>query len=335
MDDDDIFSLRINDGAYNFRNLFHIISKETEKISIILKFDSIFISFRNKSKTAVHNVKIDVEEIAQYYYNPRDDNGDIIPEYAIGVYTKDLQEYLSKIGQKDSIKIRQPIDDDQLLYLQIIKPNSDPNQDYADFVNILNIEHKKFNLPKDIFPETPTARILAVDFSTISKNCTKCSGIEFIKIDYGVAVRSLKDGGNKGARIFTSNTTKQIAEYKANMEKKTGTSKDTDLDQDDDDCDLPDIKNLAISTPSTKSKKRKIVVKKGKYVDKKELRIEITKDTFRHYSKIQNICQRGTKIKIYMFDQEKCPHSKYNYMKFVTPIGFYGVYEVIILSKKD
>lgn len=171
--------------GYPFRNAASIVKSETEHAAMSFFPDRIEISFSNKSKCTVHKLVILAEHIV-YLYDPRDSQGELLPEYTITFETSELFNTTKGIGRRDGI-VLYVLPDESVIRVQPKKSgNKDSGKSSDLFVNIINQDSSKYGTPELTGP--PNNRIQAKDFSDVCNQGTtmKCSHLNIRCFDVGL-----------------------------------------------------------------------------------------------------------------------------------------------------
>lgn len=291
--------------AYPLRNTIGIIKSETDYATMILSERLIEISFINTSKCAVHKILLHPQEFTMYRYNIRDEEGNLREEYPIAFETNEFFNTVKNIGRRDGIRIYWLAGDNKINVQPIKVINKDPGKSSALFVNILNMEHCKYDVPTHN-PE-PNVRVQAKDFAEICSqiNTVKCSSLEIIGHNNGV----IFNGILPDRRVACTNRfTSQTPSLKAPM---TAIGLDR-IDEIMQSLHVGDSFEAPVSTGLTLN-----IVRSDDIVD---IRVPIS--TVKALSKIHNISPPGTLLRF--FFTYRTP------IKIESPISTYGLYIICL-----
>jgi hypothetical protein len=212
-DDNNLFLIHIMDG-YSFRNMIGIIKSEVENITMILSQKEILISFVNITGCAIHKIVLNVQEFSIYRYNYKE------PQYQISLSPHELFNTTKTIGKKDGIIISLVSGDNKLNIQPIKISTKDPGRSSSSFVNILNKEYKRYEIPE--YNIEPNIRVQAKDFADLCSqaNTLKCNIIEIIGYNDKIKFKSILSNNTVSAiNTFTSNYIVEKIENKTEIEE--------------------------------------------------------------------------------------------------------------------
>lgn len=299
-----LFLLHITDG-YSFRNTIGIIKGETEYATMVLSKERVQISFMNSSKCAVHEISLNTREFAMYRYNIRDDEGELLPEYPVGFETSELFNTTKGIGRRDGIRLYW-IKGDNRINIQPIKISTkDPGRVGALFVNILPMEHVRYD--PGSYDSEPNIRVQTKDFADIcgQANTLKCTTLEIAGHPTGVTFMG----------ILANQTVAFVTKF---------------ISPEDNDRAQPPASNMSEIDVFLEglSKREDLGNKESKSIvldvakDGELMTVRVPMGTVKALSKIHNISPTGTLLRFYFSEGRPT--------KLVSPIGTYGNYTVCL-----
>jgi hypothetical protein len=293
--------LHIADG-YSFGKMIGIVKNEAEKVGLIFSPKKIECSFTNKSVGALHKFVINTQEVTQYIYNTKDENGKLTPEYPITVDTNELFSTTKGLGRGDGIRIYW-LDGDNKLNVQPVKSSTkDPGRASALFVKILShgANNMHFN---DDYQADPNVRVQAKDFADLcaQANSLKCSSLDIIGSNSDVVFQGMSP----------NNTPKCVSRFKSQVAvSTTGPSKEQLQELDS------LLSNLKFEHGPTTPSNSNVTLNIVRPEDLMTVRVPIS--TVKALSKIHNISPKGTLLRFWFAPNKP--------IKIESPIGTYGVY---------
>lgn len=300
-----LFLMHITDG-YSFRNTIGIIKSETDYATMVLSPKSIEISFINSSKCAVHKIVINTQELTMYRYNIRDAEGNLLPEYAIAFETNEMFNTTKGIGRRDGIRLYWAAGDSRI-NVQPMKSNTkDPGRASALFVQILNMEYIRYDIPGGYGVE-PSVRVQAKEFADLCSqaNSLKCSMLEIIGCNNAVTFKGM----------MPNNTMASINQFRSQTEVTRSIPTLSNMDEID-----HILGNLRFDMPSGAASSSGISLNIMRNEDLMTVRVPIT--TVKALSKIHNISPSGTQLRFYFAEGKPT--------KVESPIGTYGIYTICL-----
>jgi len=303
-----LFIAHIMDG-YSFRNTIGIIKNETDSAMMVLSPTEIEISFINSSKGAVHKIVLKAPELTMYRYNIRNSEGKLEPQFPVGFETNEFFNTTKGIGRRDGIRLYWLSGDSKINVQPIKTSTKDPGRASALFVNILNMEYTKYDLPTGYSSE-PNVRVQAKDFADLCSqaNTLKCSILEIVGNRNSVTFKGILPNNTMASiNKFTSQTTIQkSADDPVNMDEIDSIIDNLRVE------DAPMMASSGLSLNIVKSE------------DLMTVRIPIS--TVKALSKIHNISPAGTLLKFYFAEGKPT--------KVESPIGTYGQYSICLRNNK-
>lgn len=303
-----LFFVDISDG-HSFRNMLGIVKSEIDQATMIFSPTMIEISFQNRSKRAIHQIKIDVKELTRYEYNICDENGNLIDEFPVTFNTAQMFNCI-KVGRKDGIRMYMLPDDTKINVQPILANNKDLNSMGASFVNVINTEPVKFDLSSNLFDSEPNIRVPAKVFSQHCSSATslKCSSLCIIGEKDGITFKGM-----------TPNNSEAFVQKCVNT-KSTPIQNDFSKPGNIDEIDKL-LGNLKLSKPAGTIPNLTLNI-----VDNGELaRVNIPITSVKAYSKLNNNSPNGTLLKFWYGGGGKI-------IKISSQLGTYGVHDIYQLK---
>jgi len=306
-----MFLVHITDG-YSFGKMIGIVKSETEHVTMVFSPETIEISFINGSKCAVHKIVLYTQELAQYSYNIRGDDGELLPEYPIAVDANELFNTTKGIGRRDAIRLYWLAGDNKINIQPIKNSTKDPGRGGALFVKILSMEHTRYDIPT--YNKEPNVRVSAKDFADICGQAStlKCAALEMVGQANGVIFNGILPNNTIAStqkfmsQTAVNNPSNQVATPSVNIPNMEEMLSGLKLD------------NLASLQPTGLTLN---IIKKE---DALTVRVAIA--TVKALSKIHNISQTGTLLRF--FFAEGLP------TKIESPISTYGLYTCCLRNVK-
>lgn len=295
-----VFCIHILDG-YSFRNTIGIIKSEVDYATMVLSPTTIEISFISNNKRAGYKIALDVNDLARYHYNFRDEYGDYLPMYPIAFESEEFFNTTKGIGRRDAVRLYL-MEGDNRIHVQPMKNSTkDPGRVGALFVKILNMEYIRYDPPKG-FPSEPNIRVQAKDFADIcaQANTLKCSSLEIVGEPHRITFKSILPN-NSVASINHFNSNVNIPEYQNNY---------TISNMDEVDQLIGNLQST--NSPMVSSQALSLNIMKNE--DLMTVRVPIS--TVKALSKIHNISPAGTLLHFYFAESKP--------VKIETKIGTYG-----------
>jgi len=296
-------------GGYAFRNAIGMIKNETYYATMVLSPRSIEISFINNTKCASHKLVINTSELTMYWYNFRDAEGNLLPEYPIAFETNELFNTTKAIGRRDAIRLYWVIGENRFSVQPIKNTTKDPGKASASFVNILNKEFIKLDNIGGYSSE-PNVRVPAKDFAELCSqaNTLKCSNLEIVGHSNSVTFKG----------ILANNAVASVSRFTSQTQPTMSTGNNLhEIDT--------MLSNLHAEANSTMYTSKGLSLNILKSEDLMTVKVPIS--TVKALSKIHNISPPGTLLRFYF--KENRP------TMVESPIDTYGSYIICLRNARN
>lgn len=308
MDAETQFMFHITDG-YSFRNCIRLIKSEIDHATMVLSPKSIEISFINISKCAIHKIVLKTAELAMYRYNIRDSNGELYPEFPIAFETNEIFNTTKSIGRKDGIRLYW-LKDDKKINIQPIKTSTkDPGRASALFVNIINTEYSRCDVP-NVYGAEPNVRVQAKDFADLCSqaNTLKCGALEIIGSHNAVTFQCILPN-NKPASInrFVSQT--EVPKQQIDLPSN-----------------ISEIDSLISTIKSIENQAQAVKLTLNIIKTEDLMTVKVPIGTVKALSNIHNISPAGTQLKFFFCENKP--------VKIESKIGTYGDYIICLRNSR-
>jgi hypothetical protein len=303
------FLVQITDG-YAFRNTMTIIRNETDHATMILSPNRIKISFSNRGNYAVHKITICASKLANYHYNIRDEDGELLPEYPIAFASDEMLNTTKPIGRRDGL-LMYWIPGTNRISVQANK-SKENGRAGAAFVTILNQEHTRHQTPK-VYSKEPNVRVDAKAFGDWCAGAVslKCSYLDIVGYPTSVTLKSMMSNGSLAA----------ITNFKkAGDGLIPGPTMANNMQEVTQRLELLRVTDVAPSAPGPR-----LSLNIVRNEDLMTVRVPIT--TVKALSKIHNISPQGTLLRFYFSENHPT--------KIRSRIGTFGKYTVCLRNQRS
>nr|QBK91911.1 MAG: proliferating cell nuclear antigen [Pithovirus LCPAC304] len=284
-EDPPLIDAHFTDG-YSFRNVLGFYRQTCTRTNIIFTKDKIMINEADATDTILVDCTIETDDLTEYKYNVRDEDGNLIEALACGFTTLEMQKATKMVGKKDAIRLYTKKEENPKIYIQVVHAGSKSDNNIGlRIVSIIEVEVNEF---QDIVYQrsSPNARAASTEFAKICADFSslKCTDTTVIGFEEGIVFQGIESG-----------TLKSVESY----------------------GNIPDRRKLlvtekySIPTSSSSTSKPKLSVTLPGEV----CRVRINAKTIRAMTKFNNLSPTGV---IKFFLEEGSP------LKIVSPIGCYG-----------
>ena len=310
MSNQPLFAASFADG-YPFRYMMGVINAETAEVALAFSEGGIDIRLINRGNYAVHFFRIQGTHLRAYYYNIRDEHGQLVDLYPIHVDTAEMFKATKGIGKRDGIKLYWLQGDNRISIQPVKAAVKDSGGGVALFVPILSREYNRYELPS--FPRhTPNIRIQAKEFSDICSQASnlKCAFVEIIGHSAGMTFRGV--GPDKTELFIKRYPFQRVVDPPPSS--SSSSSSERAILSPDLDALLESLSTLELGGSSPL---RLNVVKSTEIA-----RYRIPISTIKALTKMHNISPQGTMLKLHFGEQLP--------LKIKSPIGAYGKYTLCL-----
>lgn len=299
-----VFNLHIVNG-YAFKNLLTILKSETNTATMILSQDNIEISFINTKSGGggLHIINMNPHENVEWFYNPKDDNADLLETYPIGFNCIEVYNTIKNIGMNDSVRLFL-INTESSVMVQPLKSSSKDMGQFKVFkFDIIETEYTRYEVGE--YKTTPNIKIYSKSFSDL------CSEVGNVKCEY---IDIEADGEAVTFRGF--NGSKKEVYINRYDDLSTSNSKPKIVA-----ANISDIDNLISKINISEISKPKTGLKL-KVINEDHSTVRVPMSTFKSLSKIDNISPKGSVLRFYL--------EKNQPIKIETAIGTFGTYQIYL-----
>lgn len=296
------FLFMLSDG-YTLRNSFMIMKGEIDVTTMILSPTGIEISFVNENKCGVHDVVLHASEFSMYRYDFRDEEGNLLPEYPVSFSIDEMFNTTKNIGRKDGVRMYLLKDDDKINVQPIKTTTKDPGRAGAMFVNLVNVEYNRHQVP-GTYPTEANVKVQSKDISEIFSQAStlKCNCVQIDGKNSSVIIKSVLPNKTLAA------VNKFVSQTSVILPKAVDTSA---------------VEHLISSASLVKSESKfKLNIKSPDDI----ISVIVPISTIKSLSKIHNISASGTMLRFYFTAGRP--------VKLESPIGMYGTYTIWLRNSK-
>lgn len=283
--------------GYSFRNVLGFFRQTCTRANIVFTPKEIIIKEVDASDTILADCIIEADDLSEYKYNAKDENGETLDAVACGFMTLDMQKATKMVGKKDAIRLYTREEKHAKLYIQVVHASSKSDNNVGlRIVPLIDVPFEPFD---DIRYKrsSPNARAASTEFAKIcadfsSQKCTLTTAIGYPE---GIVFKG-----------FESDIMKCLESYGTvpKMDKLIST-------------DQYGLFPQVVDTPKPKLD----------ITDPDEVyRVEISAKIIRAMTKFNNLSPTGV---IKFFVEKEMP------LKIVSPIGCYGKLVLYIKNVED
>lgn len=209
-----LFHAYFNHG-YGLRNIVSVLAQEKGIILLLLKPDQ--IEFHSNSRMTstdsshyqcIYKCIVNANDIMDYYYNVRDEKGQLIPMYPIHVNVDDLHKITKDLNKSAGLKLTWSSEKTNIIHLTVVNgamsTETPPLQ--------INLAHNAQIITGDHYESTPNVKVIFQEFrtwlDTVGKQCVE---MKIVGKKNSVIIQVLDSNGNPiSSKTFKSTAIKEV-----------------------------------------------------------------------------------------------------------------------------